>query len=125
MRNRDRDPFTGKNLAWQAGRVDERYLTPDGRFDLAAFNRLNDETCDIADPTSMSALYRRSVTTFTKHILPELDFVQREGPIRLSCISSLAAHAEVRQAMTKERQRKAGREIGVFNLIRRTRDPGS
>lgn len=113
------DPFTGLKRARQAGRLDESFLDADGRFVVEAWNRVRGERIDIANPSSMAALYGVTESYLVRSIRPKLDFVRREGPLWLSCVSSLSADAAHRRAYAKERQRQAGREYGANNLIRR------
>lgn len=120
MTERQRDPFTGIDCRWQRARVDEDCLQKDGPFDVMQFNAVYGETCNIADVSSMAAIYGYTESYFRRWVLPELEFVRRAGPVPLSCVSSLMADASNKRAAARARQVDAGRMFGAANLIRRT-----
>ena len=103
-----RDPVTGLAMIRQAGMVPEEFLNDDGSFGLAAFNAETGEVCDVANVTSMAWVYGYSESHFKKRVLPELDYVIRIGPVRLSCTSSLRADAAIRVPEAREMQRVGG-----------------
>jgi hypothetical protein len=111
-----RDDFTGFSIAYQRARLDEAFLRDDDRFDLAAYNRTRNEQIDIGNPNSMAAIYGYAPAYFRNEVLPQLDFVRRERPLYLSCVSSLSAHACEYVGRARAAQSEAGRSVGVNNL---------
>ncbi len=111
-----RDGLTGLQVQWQAARVDEAFLTFDGSFDVDAYNAAHGEQIDIANVNSMAAVYGYSTTYFKDRDLPSLGFVKREGPLRLSCVSSLQPDAVMRVTAARARQAEAGRKYGQAKL---------
>lgn len=111
-KKQQRDPVTGLAMVRQAGMVPEEYLNDDGSFSLTAFNAATGEVCDIANVGSMAQVYDYAVDYFKRRLLPELDYVIRIGPVRLSCTSSLRADAAFRVPEARERRRAGGQFYG-------------
>ena len=114
----NRDPFTGRATMWQAARVDDQFLTLDGSFNVDAYNAATGEQIDVGNVNSMAAVYGLATSYFKAQVLPYLGFIKREGPLCLSCLSSLQADAGTRVTVARTAQSEAGRQFGARNLIR-------